>query len=152
MSRKEKESHVGRQTIKDVEKFAQVLVDPVNGFAFRLDRVELKKSSNNEVYEHMRKIFYEELTKKYFIEINENNNFKDKGKFKGYKELDIPLQDFRVAQFIFAHQTWKWPCFIKRSTLVYGYGSIFSETNAEIRLSSSAHETSFVLHSKYTAV
>ena len=40
----------------------------------------------------MRKIFYEELTKKYFIEINENNNFKDKGKVKGYKELDIPLQ------------------------------------------------------------
>ena len=40
-----------------VEKFAEVLVEPVNGFAFRLDRVALKKSSNNEVYEHMRKSF-----------------------------------------------------------------------------------------------
>ena len=110
-----------------MEKFPEVLVDPVNGFAFRLDRVALKKSSNNEVYEHMRKILYEELTKKDFIEINEKNNFKDKGKVKGYKELDTSIARLRIkfnslksgwCNFIFPHQTWKWPCFIKRTTLV----------------------------------
>ena len=93
---KEKESHVRRQTKKESEKFAEVLVDPVNGFAFRLDRVALKKSSNNEVYEHMRKIFYEELTKKDFIEINEKNNFKDKEKVKGYKKLDTSITRLRI--------------------------------------------------------
>ena len=79
-----------------MEKFAEVLVDPVDGFAFRLDRVALKKSSNNKVYEHMRKIFYEELTKKDFIEINEKNNFKDKGKVKGYKKLDTSITRLRI--------------------------------------------------------
>ena len=93
---KEKESHVRRQTKKESEKFAEVLVDPVNGFAFRLDRVALKKSSNNEVYEHMRKIFYEELTIKDFIEINEKNNFKDKEKVKGYKKLDTSITRLRI--------------------------------------------------------
>ena len=71
-----------------MEKFVEVLVDPVNGFAFRLDRVALKKSSNNEVYE--------ELTKKNFIEINEKNNFKDKGKVKGYKKLDTSITRLRI--------------------------------------------------------
>ena len=71
-----------------MEKFAEVLVDPVNGFAFRLDRVALKKSSNNEVYE--------ELTKKNFIEINEKNDFKDKGKVKGYKKLDTSITRLRI--------------------------------------------------------
>ena len=93
---KEKESHVRRQTKKESEKFAEVLVDLVNGFAFRLDRVALKKSSNNEVYEHMRKIFYEELTIKDFIEINEKSNFKDKEKVKGYKKLDTSITRLRI--------------------------------------------------------
>ena len=75
MSGKEKESHVRRQTKKGVEKFAEVLSDPVIWFAFCLDRLALKKLSNKEVYEHTRKIFYEELRKKEFIEINEKNNF-----------------------------------------------------------------------------
>ena len=79
-----------------MEKFAEVLVDPVDGFAFRLDRVALKKSSKNKVYEHMRKIFYEELTKKDFIEMNEKNNFKDKGKVKGYKKLDTSITRLRI--------------------------------------------------------
>ena len=79
-----------------MEKFAEVLVDPADGFAFRLDRVALKKSSNNKVYEHMRKIFYEEVTKKDFIEMNEKNNFKDKGKVKGYEKLDTSITRLRI--------------------------------------------------------
>ena len=47
MAGKEKESHVRRWTKEKVEKFAEVLTDPVNGFAFCLDRLASKKS--NEV-------------------------------------------------------------------------------------------------------
>ena len=47
-----------------MEKFAEVLSDPVIWLAFCLDRLALKKLSNKEVYEHTRKIFYEELRKK----------------------------------------------------------------------------------------
>ena len=50
-----------------------------------VDILALKKSSNNEVYEHIKKSFDEELAKKEFIEINEENNFKDKGNVKDYK-------------------------------------------------------------------
>ena len=50
-----------------------------------VDILALKKSSNNEVYEHIKKRFDEELAKKEFIEINEENNFKDKGNVKDYK-------------------------------------------------------------------
>ena len=50
-----------------------------------VDILALKKSSNNEVYEHIKKSFDEELAKKEFIEINKENNFKDKGNVKDYK-------------------------------------------------------------------
>ena len=99
-----------------MEKFAEVLVDPVNGFAFRLDRVALKKSSNNEVYEHMRKIFYEELTKKDFIEINEKNNFKDKEKVKGYKKLDTSITRLRIKFNSLKSGWYNWYPHIKRGS------------------------------------
>ena len=96
MSGKKKESNVRRETKKEVEKFAEVLSDPVIWFAFCLDRLALKKLSNKEVYEHTRKIFYEELRKKEFIEINEKNNFKDKVKVQGYKKVDTSITRFRI--------------------------------------------------------
>ena len=73
MAGKEKESHVRRWTKEKVEKFAEVLTDPVNVFAFCLDRLALKKS--NEVYEHTKKSFDEEFAKKEFIKINKKNKF-----------------------------------------------------------------------------
>ena len=68
-----------------MEKFPQVLVDPANGFVFCLDKIAL---SNNEVYEHVKKTFDEELAKKEFIEINKKDNFIDKGKMIAHKKLD----------------------------------------------------------------
>ena len=59
-----------------------------------VDILALKKSSNNEVYEHIKKSFDEELAKKEFIEINEENNFKDKGNVKTINSSIRPLQDF----------------------------------------------------------
>ena len=93
MAGKGKESHVRRWTKEEMENFADVLADPVYGFAFCLDRLALKKSSNNEVYEYKKKSFNsdEELAKNEFIEINEKNNFKDKGKAKNYKKLDTSI-------------------------------------------------------------
>ena len=95
MAGKEKESDVRRWTKEEVEKFAEVLADRVNGFTFCLDRLALKKSSNNKVYEHIKKSFDGELAKKEFIEINEKNNIKDKGKFKDYKKLDTSVTRLR---------------------------------------------------------
>ena len=71
-----------RWTKDAMEKFPQVLVDPANGFVFCLDKIALKKLSNNEVYEHVKKTFDEELAKKEFIEIN------NKGKMIAHKKLD----------------------------------------------------------------
>ena len=84
MAGKEKEKHVRRWTKEEMEKFAEVLADLVNGLAFCLDRLALMKQSNNNVYEHIKKSFDEELAKKEFTEINKKNNFKDKGRVKNY--------------------------------------------------------------------
>ena len=43
MAGKEKEKHVRRWTKEEVEKFAEVLADLVNGLAFCLDRLALMK-------------------------------------------------------------------------------------------------------------
>ena len=82
MPEKGKESRVRRWTEEEAEKFAKVLADPVNGFVFCLDRLALKKSSNNAVYEHIKKSFDKELAKKESIEINEKNNLNDRGNVK----------------------------------------------------------------------
>lgn len=55
--RKKEEKNVRRWTKEEKEKFAQVLADPSNDFAFFLDKLALKKSSNNKVYEHIIKKF-----------------------------------------------------------------------------------------------
>ena len=67
MAGKEKERHVRRATKEEVEKFAEVSADLVNGLAFCLDRLALMKQSNNNVYERIKKSFDEELAKKEFI-------------------------------------------------------------------------------------
>ena len=79
-----------------IERYS--LSNPVNGFVFCLDKLALKKSSNNEVYEHIKKSFDEELAKKEFIEINEKSNVKDKGKVKDYKKLDTSITRLRKLQ------------------------------------------------------
>ena len=79
---------------KKWKSFAEVLADPFNWYVFCSDRPALKKLSNNEVYDNIKKRFDEELSRNKFIENNEKNNFKDKEKVKDYKSLIQPLQDF----------------------------------------------------------
>ena len=152
MAGKEKESHVRRWTKEEEVKSVEVLADLINGFAFCLDRLALEKSSNDELYEHIKKNFDKALEKKEFIEINEKNNFKDKGKVKDYKKLDTSITRIR-SKFKSLKSDWcKLHSRIKRGSGLAPSNKplwfkhmdpIFSETNAEIRLSSSAHEISF---------
>ena len=49
MAGEEKEIHARRWIKEEVEKFAEVLADHVNGFAFCSDKLALKKLSKNKV-------------------------------------------------------------------------------------------------------
>ena len=53
---------------KKWKSLLRFLADTVNGFAFCLDRLALKKSSNSDVYEHIKKSFDEELATEEFID------------------------------------------------------------------------------------
>ena len=64
MPGKKEDKNVKRWTKEEVEKFAEVLADPANGFAFALDKLALKKSSNNELYEHIKKNLMNNYQKK----------------------------------------------------------------------------------------
>ena len=44
-----------RWTDVELDAYADVLADPENSFAAILDKLALKKSSNNEVFEHIQK-------------------------------------------------------------------------------------------------
>ena len=54
--KKQKEpKNARRWTDVELDAFADVLADPENSFGATLDKLELKKSSNNEVFEHVQK-------------------------------------------------------------------------------------------------
>ena len=153
MPGKKEDKNVKRWTKEEVEKFAEVLADPANGFAFALDKLALKKSSNNELYEHIKKSFDEQLSKKEFIELNEKNNFLEKGKVMSYSKLDTSIARLRNKFKLLKSEWCKLHSRIKRGSglaptkepLWFKHmDPVFTETNAEIRLSSSAQETSFV--------
>ena len=55
MAGKGKESHVRRWTKEEMENFANVLADPVYGFAFCLDRLALKKCQTTKFTNTKRK-------------------------------------------------------------------------------------------------
>ena len=160
MSKKEKtqEKSVRRWTKEEVEKFAEVLADPDNAFASCLDKLALKKSSNNEVYENIKKVFDQELKKEDFIAINERNNFIEKGKVVRYKKLDTSIVRLR-NKFKSLKSDW-----LKLHTrILRGSGlapskeplwfkhidPVFSETNADVELTSSYADTSVYAEKEY---
>ena len=87
------------------------------------------------------------------MEINEKKNFKGKWKINGYKKLDTSITRL-CNKFKLLKSDWcKLHSRIKRGSGLVPSNEplrfkhidpVFSESNAEIRLSSSAHETSFV--------
>ena len=50
-----------RWTKEEVEKFAEILCEPSNNYAVALEKLALKNSSNNEVFECIKKSFDEAL-------------------------------------------------------------------------------------------
>ena len=56
-----------------IDTFADVLVDTKNNYAVALDKLPLKKSSNNEVFEHIRTTFLAAMGKEDFRVRNEEH-------------------------------------------------------------------------------
>ena len=42
-----------RWTKEEIEKFSEILTDPTNNYAASLEKLSLKKSSSNELFEHI---------------------------------------------------------------------------------------------------
>ena len=67
--------NVRRWTDVELDAYADVLADPENSFAATLDKLVLKKSSNNDVFEHIQKELAAEMETKDFQSRN-NDYFK----------------------------------------------------------------------------
>ena len=85
----EKISKARRWTSEETELFAEVLSDPDNCYARSLQMLALKKSANNELFEHIQITFDCVLDEVTFRLRNEKNNFTSKsGVITHYPKLD----------------------------------------------------------------
>ena len=66
-------------TKEEIEKFSKILADPTNNHAVPLEKLALKKSSNNELFEHIKNTFDEELNHRVFKLMNTEKNFTKDG-------------------------------------------------------------------------
>ena len=57
-SKKESVKKVRHWTEEEKEKFSEILADQTNNYAASLEKLALKKSSNNELFEHKMAILY----------------------------------------------------------------------------------------------
>ena len=153
MSSKNVKKNSRRWTQEETKLFPEILSDPDNGFAESLEKLALKKSSNNEVHMHIQQEFMNVLEFDSFKEINEKN-FQDKNGFVSkYTELDAGIDKLRV-KYKALKQEWsritdrikngsglspdKEPRWCKH------LNPVFCEANETISSSSSASDTSFV--------
>ena len=87
----------GGWTKEEVEKFAEILSEPSNNYVVTLEKLALKKSSNNEVSECVKKSFDEALEDSGFIEPNERNNFTNKDNtVKSSKHIETSVEKLRI--------------------------------------------------------
>ena len=137
-----------RWTDLELSVYADVLADPENSFAVSLEKLALKKSANNEVFEHIQKHFIAEMEKEDTKERN-SELLKD---IKGTTKLDFSIEKLR--------QKYKWlKTEWNNKTLRVKNGSglepqqearwyqiinpVFSETHKPIELASSSKDVSF---------
>ena len=59
-----------RWTKEEIEKFSEILADTTNNYAASLEKLTLKTSSNNELFEHIKNTFDEELNDREFKLMN----------------------------------------------------------------------------------
>ena len=136
-----------RWTDLELDCFADVLADPENCFAASLDKLALKRSSNNEVYECIQKELVTEM---------QTENFKQKNAeyFVGKPtKLDTSVEKLRVKYKWFKTE---WASHTRRAKNGSGLAPdkephwyqilnpVFAETHQPLNLVSKAADTSFV--------
>ena len=55
---------------EDIDKFSEILADPANNYGASLEKLALKKLLNNELFEHIKNTFDEELNDREFKLMN----------------------------------------------------------------------------------
>ena len=75
--KKQEPKNSRRWTECELEIFADVLAEPENCFAVTLEKLALKKSSNNEVFDHIQNAFVSEMAREEF-QLRNKEHFKDK--------------------------------------------------------------------------
>lgn len=142
-----------RWTNEETELFAEILADPDNGFAESLERLALKKSSNNEVFRHIQCELLKGLKNDSFREINELNFVNKNGDPVSHKDIDTSIDKLRVKYKSLKQEWGKLTDRIKNGSGLAPdkeprwfkhLNPVFAEANDEISLSSSAAETSFM--------
>ena len=140
-------------TEEEMELFAAVLTDDENCFAANLERLAFKKSANNEVFLHVKKIFDRELKKDEFKIKNEESNFTRRGVVFKYDELDTSIDKIRRK---YSTMKTEWRKLSERAKLGSGLAPekepkwyqlvnvVFSETNEILNLADDAADLSYL--------
>ena len=126
---------------------------PTNNYAAILEKLALKKSSNNELFEHIKNTFDEELNDREFKLMNIEKNFTKDGHPIPHKTLDTSIERLRKKYKALKQE---WSKIITRIKSASGLSPekepiwfkhldpVFCETNEEMKLTSSATKTSFL--------
>ena len=138
---------------EEIEKFSGILADPTNNYAASLGKLALKKSSSNKLFEHIKNTFDEELNDGEFKLIKILKNLTKDGHPIPYKTLDTSTERLR-NKYKALKQEWSKviTCIKSRNGLSLETETVwfkhldpvFCKTNEEIKLTSSATETSFL--------
>ena len=81
-----------RWTKEEMEKFSEILADPTNNYAASLEKLALKKSSNNGLFEHTKNTFDKELNDGKFKSMKIEKNFTKDGHPIPRKTLDTSIE------------------------------------------------------------
>ena len=118
-----------------------------------MQQLALKKSSNNELFEHIKNALDEELNDREFKLMNIEKNFTKDGHPIPHKTLDMLIERLR-SKYKALKQEWsKFILHIKSGSGLSpekepvwfkDLDSVFCETNEEMKLTSSATETAFL--------
>ena len=79
---------------EEIEQFSKILADPTNNYAASLEELSLKKSSNNELFEHIKNTFDEELNDHEFKLMNIEKSFTKDDHLIPHKILDTSIETF----------------------------------------------------------
>ena len=134
-------------------KFSEILANPKNDYAASLEKLALKQSSNNELFEHIKNTFDEELNDREFKLMNIEKNFTKDGHPIPHQTLDTSIERLRNKYKALKQEWSKITTPIKsgsdlspeKKPLWFKHlDTVFCEANKEMKLTSSSTETSFL--------